>query len=259
MIYLKNQEEIQLLWEANQLVGKTLGELAKHIAPGVTTLQLDKIAEEFIRDNGAIPSFKGYGGFPATLCTSVNEVVVHGIPNDKALVEGDVISVDCGTFMNGFCGDSAYTFAVGEISPKKQRLLEVTKEALYKGIAAATPGNRIGDISFSVQNHAEFNGYSVVREMVGHGLGKVMHEDPQVPNYGRKGAGIKLQEGLVICIEPMINAGVKAIVFERDGWTVRTKDKEPAAHFEHCIAVTKDGPKILSTFSYIEEVLKSKI
>lgn len=253
MIYYKTKEEIELIRVANQLVGKTLGEVGKHVKAGVTTKHLDEIAEQFIRDNGAVPSFKGYGGFPASLCISVNEVVVHGIPSDYVIKEGDIVSIDCGTFVNGFCGDSAYTFAVGEISDEKKRLLEVTKEALYKGIASAKVGGRIGDISHAVQNHAESNGMGVVREMVGHGLGKRMHEDPQVPNYGRAGSGTKINSGLVICIEPMINLGNKAVVFERDGWTVRTKDKKPSAHFEHCIAITENGADILSTFEYITE------
>lgn len=251
MIYYKTKEEIEQIRVANQLVGKTLGEVGKHVKAGVTTKYLDEIAEQFIRDNGAVPSFKGYGGFPASLCISVNEVVVHGIPSDYLIKEGDIVSIDCGTFVNGFCGDSAYTFAVGEISDEKKRLLEVTKEALYKGIASAKVGGRIGDISHAVQNHAESNGMGVVREMVGHGLGKRMHEDPQVANYGRSGSGTKINSGLVICIEPMINLGDKAIVFERDGWTVRTKDKKPSAHFEHCIAITENGADILSTFEYI--------
>ncbi len=251
MIYLKSREEIELLKIANQLVGKTLLELKSHIKEGVTTNQLDAIAEEFIRDNGAVPSFKGYGGFPATLCTSVNEVVVHGIPNDVPLKNGDIVSVDCGTFINGFCGDSAFTFTVGEIDKQTQKLLDVTKEALNKGIAAASIGNRIGDVSFAVQNYAEFNGFTVVREMVGHGLGRNMHEEPQVPNYGRKGSGVKIAEGLVICIEPMINSGRRNIVFESDGWTVRTQDRKPSAHFEHAVAITKEGAEVLS---YVPEL-----
>lgn len=258
MIHLKSEEQIELIRQANQLVGKTLAEVAKYIQPGVTTLQLDQIAEQFIRQNGAIPSFKGYGGFPATLCTSVNEVIIHGIPNQQPLKEGDIVSIDCGTFINGFCGDSAYTFAVGEISDEKKKLMEVTKEALYKGIAAAKVGGRIGDISAAVQNHAEKNAMSIVREFVGHGLGQQMHEEPQVPNYGKTGSGTKINSGLVICIEPMINQGTRSIVFEKDGWTVRTQDRKPAAHFEHCIAITNNGVEQLSTFKYIEEVLNQK-
>lgn len=256
MIYLKTKEEIELIRNANQLVGKTLAEVAKILKPGVKTIDLDKRAEEFIRDNGAVPSFKGYGGFPASLCISVNEVVVHGIPGNYEVKEGDVVSIDCGTFVNGFCGDSAFTFAVGEISSEKKNLLVTTKEALYKGIAAAKVGGRIGDISYAVQAHAEAKGMGVVREMVGHGLGHKMHEEPQVPNYGRPGSGTKIQSGLVICIEPMINLGTKAVVFERDGWTVRTKDRKPSAHFEHCIAVTENGAEILSSFEFIDQVYK---
>lgn len=253
MIYFKTNEEIELIRVANLLVGKTLAEVGKNVKPGVKTIELDKIAEEFIRDNGAIPSFKGYGGFPASLCISVNEAVVHGIPGDYQLKEGDIVSIDCGTFVNGFCGDSAFTFPVGEISDQNKKLLEVTREALYKGIAAAKVGGRIGDISYAVQNHAETNGMGVVREMVGHGLGKKMHEEPQVPNYGRAGSGTKIKSGLVICIEPMINLGDKAVVFEKDGWTVRTKDRKPSAHFEHCVAITDQGVDILSSFEYIKQ------
>lgn len=252
MIYYKTREEVELIRQANLLVGKTLAEVGKHVREGVTTKQLDEIAEAFIRDHGAVPSFKGYGGFPATLCTSVNEVVVHGIPSNYVLKEGDLVSIDCGTFVNGFCGDSAYTFTVGGVREEKRKLLSVTKEALYKGIAAAKLGGRIGDISYAIQHHAEANGMGVVREMVGHGLGIKMHEDPQVPNYGRQGSGTKIMSGLVICIEPMINLGDKAVVFERDGWTVRTKDRKCAAHFEHCIAIMDYGVDVLSSFEYIE-------
>lgn len=252
MIYLKNREEIELLRQNNDLVSKTLSVVGQHIREGVTTAELDKIAEEYIRSNGAVPSFKGYEGFPATLCTSINEVVVHGIPSNYVLRNGDIISVDCGTFMNGFCGDSAYTFAVGEISEEKQRLLRVTKEALYKGIAAAKVGGRIGDISYAVQYHAESAGMGVVREMVGHGIGRKMHEEPQVPNYGKQGNGTKLKAGMVLCIEPMINLGTRGVHFENDGWAVRTLDKKPSAHFELCIALTENGVEELSTFKYIE-------
>lgn len=257
MIYLKTEEEIELLRENNLLVSATLAEVGRHIKPGVTTRQLDKVAEEFIRSHGAVPGFLGYGGFPATLCVSVNENVVHGIPSDYALKEGDIVSVDCGTVMKGFYGDSAYTFAVGNIDSEVRRLLNVTKEALYKGVAQAKAGNRVGDISAAVQEHAETNGFSVVRELVGHGLGKDMHEDPEVPNYGAKGRGPLLKEGMVICIEPMINMGVKNVVFERDGWTVRTRDRKPSAHFEFAVAVRKEGADVLTDFSIIENAINA--
>ena len=257
MIYLKTEEEIELLRENNLLVSATLAEVGHHIKPGVTTRQLDKVAEEFIRSHGAVPGFLGYGGFPATLCVSVNENVVHGIPSDYALKEGDIVSVDCGTVMKGFYGDSAYTFAVGNIDSEVRRLLNVTKEALYKGVAQAKAGNRVGDISAAVQEHAETNGFSVVRELVGHGLGKDMHEDPEVPNYGAKGRGPLLKEGMVICIEPMINMGVKNVVFERDGWTVRTRDRKPSAHFEFAVAVRKEGADVLTDFSIIENAINA--
>lgn len=253
MINYKTKEEIELLRENNLLVSRTLAEVGKHIRPGVSTLELDRIAEQFIRDHGAVPGFLGYNGFPNSLCISVNEQVVHGIPSDKLILqEGDIVSVDCGTIMKGFYGDSAYTFAVGEIDPDVRKLLDVTKEALHKGAAQAKIGNRTGDVSNAVQEHAEKNGFSVVRELVGHGLGRDMHESPEVPNYGAKGRGPLLKEGLVICIEPMINMGSRYVVFERDGWTVRTRDRKPSAHFEFAVAVTKDGPDVLTTFEFIE-------
>lgn len=259
MIYLKTNEEIELMYLANQLVGKTLGELAKYIKPGVSTLQLDRIAEAFIRDHGAIPAFLGYGGFPNSICASVNEHIVHGIPSDKAILkEGDVISIDCGTILNGFVGDSAYTFAVGQIDPEVQKLLDITKESLYIGIEQAVEGKRVGDISSAVQEYCEKNGYSVVRELVGHGIGKQMHEAPEVPNYGKKGSGSLLREGMCICIEPMINLGKRNVVFEKDGWTVRTKDRKPSAHFEHCIAIQSGKARILSSFKFLEEVLEKE-
>ncbi|HIS34448.1 MAG TPA: type I methionyl aminopeptidase [Candidatus Avirikenella pullistercoris] len=252
MISLKTQEEVELLRENNILVSKTLAEVGKHIKPGITTLALDKIAEEYIRSHGAIPGFLGYGGFPATLCVSVNEQIVHGIPSKYELKEGDIVSVDCGTFMKGFYGDSAYTFAVGEIDSRVAELLKVTKEALFKGAAMAVAGNRIGDISYAVQTHAESYGFSVVRELIGHGLGRDMHEKPDVPNYGVRGRGPLLKEGMVICIEPMINMGTRNVVFEKDGWTVRTADRKPSAHFEYAVAVKKGKPDILTTFEFIE-------
>lgn len=255
MIYLKTEEEIELLRENNLLVSATLAEVGKHIKPGVTTLELDRIAEEFIRSHGAVPGFLGYGGFPNTLCVSVNQQVVHGIPSNYALQEGDIVSVDCGTILKGFYGDSAYTFGVGEISEQNQQLLTVTKEALLKGVEQAVAGNRVGDISAAVQTHAEKYGYGVVRELVGHGLGRNMHEDPEVPNYGARGRGPLLKEGMVICIEPMINMGRKDVVFERDGWTVRTRDNKPSAHFEFAVAIRKGGADVLTDFSIIEKAI----
>ena len=258
MIYLKTPEEIELLRKSNVLVGKTLAEVAKAIRIGVTTLELDKIAEDFIRSNGALPGFLGYHGFPNTLCVSVNDQVVHGIPSNYALKDGDIVSVDCGTIIDGFYGDSAYTFCVGNVDPKVKKLLDTTKEALYKGIEQARHGNRIGDIGYAIQQHCQAAGFSVVREMVGHGVGRNMHEDPEVPNYGKRGQGLQLREGMVIAIEPMINMGNKGIVFERDGWTIRTIDRKPSAHFEHTVAIQKGDASILSTFQYVEEVLSQK-
>ena len=263
MIFLKTDDEIELLRQSNLLVGKTLAEVAKLIKPGVTTRQLDKVAEEFIRDNGAIPTFKAYpspygGPFPGALCTSVNEQVVHGIPNDVPLRDGDIVSVDCGTLMNGFCGDSAYTFCVGEVEPEIKQLLQVTKESLYLGIENAVHGKRLGDIGFAIQSHCEAKSYGVVREFVGHGIGHEMHEDPQVPNYGRRGTGTMLKKGMCLAIEPMITQGSREIIMERDGWTVRTKDRKFAAHFEHTVAVGKGKADILSSFEYIEQVLGNK-
>ncbi len=258
MIYLKTDEEIELLREANLVVARTLAEVAKVIAPGVTTLKLDAVAEEYIRSQGAVPGFKGYGGFPGTLCVSVNENVVHGIPSNYALREGDIVSVDCGAVKDGFNGDSTYTFCVGEVSEEVKNLLRTTKESLYVGIEKAVEGNRIGDIGHAVQEYCEKRGYSVVRELCGHGVGKRLHEEPDVPNYGRKGTGPLIKNGMVIAIEPMINMGSKNIVIERDGWTCRTKDRKPSAHFEHTIAVHGGKPDILSSFAYVEEVLGDK-
>ncbi len=260
MVYLKTDDEIELLREANLLVGKTLAELAKIIRPGVTTRQLDVLAETVIRDNGAEPTFKGfpnpYGpAFPASICTSVNEQVVHGIPNDIPLKEGDIVSVDCGTRLNGFCGDSCYTFAVGEISDEARQLLRTTKESLYKGIEQAVAGHRLGDISNAVQTHCEAQGYGVVREFVGHGIGHEMHEDPQVPNFGRKGNGPLLKSGLCIAIEPMITMGAKEVYLQEDRWGVVTRDKSLAAHFEHTICVRRGKADILSSFEEIERIL----
>ena len=257
MIYLKTDEEIEILRENNLLVSRALAEVGKHIRPGVTTGYLNNIAEDFIRSNGAVPAFLGYQGFPASACISVNEQVVHGIPGDRVIEEGDIVSVDLGTFLKGFVGDSAYTFAVGDVGEEARQLLEVTKEALCKGVAQARVGNRVGDISAAVQQHAESFGYGVVRELVGHGVGRKMHEDPEVPNFGARGRGPLLKEGMVICIEPMINMGTKAVVFERDGWTVRTRDRKPAAHFEFAVAIRRDGPDVLTDFNIIEQALNN--
>ena len=259
-IFPKTEDEIGLMREANQLVGKTLAELARHIMPGVTTLQLDKIAEAFIRDHGAVPTFKGfpnpYGGpFPASICTSVNDVVVHGIPNSETVLqEGDIISIDCGTLLNGFCGDSCYTFCVGEVSEEKKQLLRTTKEALYKGIENAVAGRHLGDISSAVQEHCEAQGYGIVRELTGHGIGHEMHEDPQVPNYGRRGNGVMLKASMCIAIEPMVTMGKRDIWLDKDRWTIRTRDGRPAAHFEHTVAVRKGKAEILSSFEEVQQI-----
>ena len=256
MIIYKTAEEIERLRESNLLVSKTLAEIAKYIKPGISTEKIDAIAEEFIRDHKAVPAFLGYNGYPKTLCTSVNSQVVHGIPSAYILKEGDLLSVDCGVILNGYIGDTAYSYAVGTVSDEKQKLMKITKEALYLGVEQAVVGNRIGDIAWAVQTHCEAHGYSVVREMVGHGIGNRLHEEPEVPNYGKRGTGTLLQKGLVICIEPMINLGKRHIVQERDGWTIRTGDNQPSAHFELAVAVDVGKPDILSTFEYIEEVLK---
>ncbi|HUX95166.1 MAG TPA: type I methionyl aminopeptidase [Bacteroidales bacterium] len=258
MLYCKTDEEVGFLRESNLLVSRTLGEIASLIKPGITTLYLDRIAEEFILDNGAIPGFKGYGGFPATLCTSVNDEVVHGIPSEYVLKEGDIISVDCGVILNGWYGDSAYTFAVGRVSEEVQRLLDYTRASLEEGVKEAVAGNRVGDISFTVQSKAESGGYSVVRELVGHGLGRKLHEQPEVANWGKKGTGPKMEKGLVICIEPMINAGMKETLQMSDGWTIKTADGKPSAHFEYAVAVDRGKADVLTTFEYIEKVLNKK-
>lgn len=253
-----SDDEIAVLKESSLLVGKTLAEVAKRIAPGVTTGELDRLAEEFIRDNGAVPGFKGLYDCPSTLLISVNEQVVHGLPGDRALRDGDVASVDCGVLMNGFYGDSAYTFMVGEVADPVKRLLRVTMDCLEKGIAAAIEGNRTGDIGYAIQQHAESNGYGVVRELVGHGVGRKLHEAPEVPNYGRRGHGVRLRTGMVLAIEPMINMGVKEVKQLADGWTVVTRDGKPSAHYEHNVAVRAGRAEVLSTFSYIEDVLEMK-
>jgi methionyl aminopeptidase len=259
MIHYKSDQEIEFIRNSSLLVGSTLAEVARHIKPGIKTIELDRIAETFIRDNGAKPAFKGYRGFPGTLCISVNEVVVHGIPGDRELRDGDLVSVDCGTIINGYYGDSAYSFGVGDVSDDVLLLMKRTKESLYKGIEAARLAKRIGDIGFEVQSYVESFGYSVVRDLVGHGLGKSLHEKPDVPNYGKRGTGNLLSEGLVICIEPMINMGKKSIVQEKDGWTIRTADKLPSAHFEHAIAIRKRGTDLLSSFEEIEQVINNNI
>lgn len=258
MIYLKTNEEIALVAAASDLCSKALAEVARHVAPGVTTRELDNVAREFICDNGGRPACLGYGGFPGTLCIEVNETVVHGFPSAYALREGDIVGTDCVVELNGYNGDSCYTFAVGEVDDNVKKLLDVTKRSLYKGIAAAQVGRRIGDISNAVQMYCERHGYGVVREMCGHGIGKKMHEDPEVPNYGRKGIGPVLRNGMCICIEPMINMGSKNIVIERDGWQCRTRDRKWSAHFEHTLAMVDDYAKVLTTFDYIEDVLRNR-
>ena len=252
MVKPKTEEEIELMRENAILVSKTLAEVGRHVAPGVTTLELNRVAETFIRDHGAIPSFLGYEGFPAALCISVNDTVVHGFPSDYVLKEGDIVSVDCGTLYKGYNGDSAYTFPVGEVDAETAELLRVTKESLYKGIAKAVDGNRIGDIGHAVQTYAESFGFSVVRELEGHGIGKHMHENPGVPNYGKQGRGAKLVDGMTICIEPMINAGTRGVYLAKNGWEVHTADRKNSAHYELTVVVRKGVPEILSTFEFIE-------
>jgi methionyl aminopeptidase len=258
MIHYKTQEEVELIRQSCLLVNNTIAEVAKHTKPGVSSLYLNNVADEFIRDHQAIPSFKNYHGFPYACCMSVNDAVVHGFPTNNELREGDIISVDVGVLKNRFHGDSAYTFALGDISKDVKELMRITKESLYKGIEKATVGNRIGDIAFAIQEHTERkNGYGVVHELVGHGLGRDLHEDPQVPNYGKRGSGTKLQEGLVIAIEPMINLGRRHVFNDKDGWTVRTKDKKPSAHYEHTVCVRRDKADILSSFEAIEVAEKA--
>ncbi len=257
-IYYKSLEEIELIRESSMLVSKTLAEVAKVIKPGITTLALDKLAYEFIRDHDAVPAFLNYGGFPNSLCISPNEQVVHGFPSEYVIKEGDLISVDCGVIKNKYFGDSAYTFSIGETNEEQQKLVRVTQECLKLGIEKAVVGMRIGDIAHAVQFHAEQNGFGVVRELVGHGVGVKLHEKPEVPNYGKRGSGVKLEEGMVIAIEPMINAGTAAVKFWEDGWTVTSKDNRPSAHFEHTVAVKRGTADVLSTFSLIEKVLEEK-
>jgi methionyl aminopeptidase len=255
MIQIKTREEIELMRESAIIVSKTLGEVAKAIKPGVTTLELDKIAEEHIRDLGAIPGFLGLYDFPNTLCMSPNAQVVHGIPNNEPLKEGDIISVDCGALKNGFYGDHAYTFAIGEIGEETKKLLQITKESLYEGVRQFKSGNRVGDVGFAIQNYCEKHGYGVVRELVGHGLGREMHEDPEMPNYGKRGRGKKFSEGMVVAIEPMINLGTHRIKHLKDGWTILTADGKQSAHFEHDVAIVNGKPELLSTFKYIYDAL----
>jgi methionyl aminopeptidase len=258
-INYKSVEEIELIRESSLLVSKTLGEIAKVIGPGVTTIELNKLAETFIRDNGGVPAFLNYHGFPFSLCISLNDQVVHGFPGKHVLVEGDLVSVDCGVILNKYYGDSAFTFAIGEVSDTVKKLMRVTRECLDLGVEKAIAGMRVGDIGYAVQEHAEKNGFGVVKELVGHGVGTHLHEKPEVPNYGKRGSGIKLEEGMVIAIEPMINAGRAGVKFWDDGWTVSTSDKKPSAHYEHTVAVKKGKVDILSTFSYVDNVLKEKI
>ena len=255
MIIPKSKEEIELMRESALVVSKTLGMLAEEVKPGVTTLYLDKLAEDFIRSEGAIPGFLGLYDFPNTLCISPNEQVVHGIPTTKPLKEGDIISIDCGAIKNDFYGDHAYTFAVGEIDPDTEKLLRITKESLYAGIKEFKLGNRVGDVGYAIQKYVEPHGYGVVRELVGHGLGRKMHEDPEMPNYGKRGRGKKFVEGMVVAIEPMINMGTQKIHQHSDGWTITTLDKKPSAHFEHNVAIVDGKPELLSTFKYIYEAL----
>jgi len=255
MIFYKTEDEIQLIRESAEILGKAHGEVAKHVKPGIKTKDLDKIAEEFIKDHGAKASFKGYNGFPATLCISPNDQVVHGIPSEEELKDGDIISIDCGVYYKGFHSDSAYTYPVGDVSQETLSLLKATKESLYVGIEEAKFGNRIGDLAHAIQSYVEDRGYTVVRELVGHGLGRNLHESPEVPNYGKRGRGPKLNEGLVIAIEPMVNLGTRSIVQESDGWTIRTRDRKPSAHYEHTVAIFKDRTEILTTHKYIEEVV----
>lgn len=256
MIHYKTKEEVEIIKESAQILGKAHGEVAKNVKPGVKTIELDRIAEEFIRDHGGEPSFKNYNGFPASLCISLNENVVHGFPSEYELKEGDIISVDCGVFYKGFHSDSAYTYPVGKVDKEVEKLLKVTKESLYKGIEEAVCGNRIGDIAFAIQNHVDQYGYGIVRELVGHGLGRDLHESPEVPNYGKRGKGPMLKDGLVIAIEPMVNLGTRSVVQEADGWTIRTADKKPSAHYEHTVAIFKEGTEVLTTHKYIEENFK---
>jgi|JI61114DRNA_FD_contig_111_80906_length_4971_multi_4_in_0_out_0_4 methionyl aminopeptidase len=253
MVHLKTDEEVQLIKESAQILGKAHGEVARLIKPGVKTSKLDKVAEEYIRDSGGVPSFKNYNGFPATLCISVNDVVVHGFPGNYELKETDIITVDGGVFYKGFHSDSAYTYPLEGVEKETLLLLERTYDSLFKGIEKARAGNRMGDVSYAIQSYVESFGYGVVRELVGHGIGKNLHEDPEVPNFGKQGKGVKLVPGMVFAIEPMINRGTKNVIQENDGWTIRTADKKPSAHFEHTVAVLEEKTEVLTTHQYIEE------
>jgi methionyl aminopeptidase len=257
-IQYKNLEEIEKIRASDLLVSKTLAEVAKVIGEGVKTITLNKLAEEFIRDHGGVPAFLNYNGFPYSLCISLNDQVVHGFPGEYVIRDGDIVSVDCGVVLNDFVGDSAYTFPIGNVDPETLRLLQVTRECLELAIGKAVVGMRVGDVGYAVQEHAEKKGFGVVKELVGHGVGFKLHEKPEVPNYGKRGSGIKLEEGMVIAIEPMINAGKAGVKFWDDGWTVSTIDKKPSAHYEHSVAVKRGKADVLSTFQYIEEVLKQK-
>jgi len=259
MALIKTEIEIEKIRTSSLLVGKTIAEVARHIKPGVTTLALDKIAEEFIRDHKAKPAFKGYHGFPATLCISVNEVVVHGIPGKRELKEGDLISIDCGTIIDGYYGDSAFSFGVLPMAVELELLMKRTHDSLLKAIGILSSGKRVGDIGYEIQTYVESFGYTVVRDLVGHGLGTSLHEKPEVPNYGRRGTGVKLEQGMVICIEPMINLGSRQVTQENDGWTIRTIDHKPSAHFEHAVVITNNGADILSSFNEIEQVINPEI
>lgn len=254
MALVKTDFEIEKIRKSSLLVGETIAEVARHMRAGITTLELDRIAYEFIMDHGAMPAFKGYNGYPATLCVSVNEVVVHGIPRKEELKDGDLVSIDCGTIVDGYYGDSAFSFGIGEMNPAVAELMKRTRESLYKAIDVAVTGKRVGDIGYEVQSHVERYGYSVVRDLVGHGLGSNLHEKPEVPNFGKRGTGPKLEENMVICIEPMINLGQRGVTQDRDGWTIRTVDRKPSAHFEHAIAIRKEKADILSSFDAIEQV-----
>jgi methionine aminopeptidase, type I len=255
MIHIKTLEQLEMMRDAAQVVSRTLGLMAKEVKPGVTTKYLDKIAEEYIRSQGALPGFLGLYGFPNTLCMSPNAQVVHGIPNDRPLEEGDIISIDCGSIKHGFYGDHAYTFEVGEVSPEVKKLLQVTKESLYVGIRQFRRGNRVGDVGYAIQKYCEAHGYGVVRELVGHGVGRKMHEDPEMPNFGKRGDGKKFKDGMVVAIEPMINMGTHRTKHLKDGWTILTADGKPSAHFEHDVALVDGKPRLLSTFKYVYEAL----
>ncbi|MEJ2004264.1 MAG: type I methionyl aminopeptidase [Cyclobacteriaceae bacterium] len=256
MIYYKTREEVAIMKEGADILGRAHGEVAKRVQPGVKTKELDRIAEEFIRDHGGTPSFKNYNGFPAALCISVNENVVHGFPGEYELREGDIISVDCGVYYKEFHTDSAYTYPVGKVEEEILELLTVTKASLYEGIEMAKAGNRIGDVAHAIQSYVDPYGYGIVRELVGHGVGKQLHEGPEVPNYGKRGRGTTLKDGLVIAIEPMVNLGTRSVVQESDGWTIRTADRKPSAHYEHTVAIFKEGTEVVTTHKYIEENVK---